>query len=191
MAALPFAAHYRKGESCVNILQGIVSAMQQPTVPLHVGESFFLWRQYVATTEGKTLCQTLMNHTKDPELLAFIKDFLTEVEEPQIKDLAEIMKQEGIEFPSLVTDKANTQGQEIPAGAHFSDQETCHLLVGKIEVLMLYCYFGMSQTLRDDVALAFTRFLTTLVRYGTILKRLADKRGWLLHPPPFAPRAPH
>ena len=175
----------------MNILQGIVSVMQQPSVPLHVGESFFVWRQYVATTEGKTLCQTLLNHTKDPELLAFIKDFLTEIEEPQIKDLTEIMKGEGIEFPSLVTDKASTPGQEIPAGAHFSDQECCHLLIGKLEVLMLYCYLSLSQTLRDDVAMQFSRYMTALARYGSILKRLADKRGWLLHPPPFAPNAPH
>jgi len=174
----------------VNILQGIVSAMQ-PSMPLHVGESFFIWRQYVATTEGKTLCQTLLNHTKDPELLQFIRDFLTEIEEPQIKDLAEIMKREGIEFPSLVTDKAMTQGQDIAAGAHFSDQEACHLLIGKVEVLMLYCYLGLSQTLRDDLAIQFSRYLTALARYGSILKRLADKRGWLLHPPPFAPSAPH
>lgn len=175
----------------MNILQGIVSAMQQPAMPLHVGESFFIWRQYVATMEGKTLCQTLLSHTKDSELREFITDFLTEVEEPQIKDLAEFMKQEGVEFPALVMEKSNTTAQEIPAGAHFSDQECCHLLIGKVEVLMLYSFLGLTQTLRDDLALQFSRSMATLARYGSILKRLADRRGWLLHPPPFAPAAPH
>lgn len=175
----------------MNILQGIVSAMQQPEMPLHVGESFFIWRQYVTTTEGKTLCQTLLSHTSDPELREFITGFLTESEEPQIKELGEFMQREGVEFPSLVTDKSSAQGQEIPAGAHFSDQEICHLLIAKVEVLMLYSYLALSQTLRDDVALLFTRYLTSLVRQGMVLKRLADKRGWLLHPPPFAPVAPH
>jgi hypothetical protein len=175
----------------VNILQGLVSSMQHPQIPMHTGEAFFIWRQYVSTVEGKTLCQTLLNHTSDPELKSFIREFLADSEEPHIKELADLMRREGIEFPSLVTEKTQTADGQIPAGARFTDEEACHLMIGKLEMLMFYCYMSLTQTLRDDLGLLFSRYLADLARLGLVLKKLAGRRGWLMYPPPFAPAAPH
>lgn len=170
----------------MNLLEGIVHAVRQPPSPPHVGEVFYVWRQFVATTQGRILCKTLLNHTADPELREFIQAFLA-LEQEQINELGRLMKKEGIAFPPTLVDKPQQHDQLIPVGAHISDAEAISLMTGKIEGLMIFAFFGLSQSLRDDIGMLFYGILGGLAKQGFLLKQVSDKRGWLLRPPTYSP----
>lgn len=175
----------------MNIVESLAQIMRQPPAHPHAGEAFFIWRQYTATVEGRNLCLTFHNHTTDSELQSFITGFIKDAEEPQLEELMKVMQNEGIEFPPVPQTKPLKCDVVIPAGAHFQDEEIAALLVGKMQGLMMYCFFAMTQTLRDDLALMFYRFMGDLMKQAFLLKQLMDKRGWLMHPPPYAAVVPH
>ena len=175
----------------MNIVESLVQSIRQPPAHPHSGEAFFVWRQYTATVEGRNLCLTFHNHTADGELQAFITGFIKDAEEPQIEELMKVMRNEGIEFPPLPQSKPLGNNLEIPTGAHFQDAEIAALLVGKIQGLMIYCYFAMTQSLRDDLGMMFYRFMGALMKQAFVLKQLMDKRGWLMHPPAYGATVPH
>ncbi|HWI63312.1 MAG TPA: DUF3231 family protein [Symbiobacteriaceae bacterium] len=175
----------------MNIVESLVQATRPSPSHPHAGEAFFIWRQYTATVEGRNLCLTFHNHTADRELKAFITGFIKDAEEPQIEELMRVMRREGIEFPSVPQTKPLLDHLEIPVGAHFQDEEIAALLVGKLQGLMIFCYFAMTQTLRDDLGTMFYRFIGDLMKQAFTLKQLMDKRGWLMHPPPYSAVVPH
>lgn len=169
----------------------LITELLQPTrpadMPLHVGESYFLWRYLTTVMAARTLCQLLKNHTRDKELRGAIDAFIKDVEEPQIKTLTELMHKEGIAFPQFTPDKPAADELAIPAGAKFEEVEIANLLVVKIEGLVTLANMSMLQSLRNDIATMFLQFEGQLMPVGLKMKQVMSDKGWLVVPPNYKP----
>ncbi|MDQ0242759.1 hypothetical protein J2S09_000295 [Bacillus fengqiuensis] len=53
--------------------------------------------------------------------------------------------------------------------------------------LMTLCGKGQADAVRNDVAIMWLKFYINIVTFGTTLKTLMKKRGWLKVPPYYYP----
>ncbi len=169
----------------MNILEGLLQATTGPKMAPHVGEAFAMWTYYAALVSSRSMCLVLVNHTADRSVREIMEHIINDVEEPQLKQLTEMMKTEGIPFPQGVPDHPQADEKAIPFGAKFTDAEITNLLVAKLEGMLIVCNNALAQCLRDDITMLFYRFQGQLLTQGLTLKKTMHKRGWLLVPPPF------
>ncbi|MGE5674477.1 MAG: DUF3231 family protein [Mycobacterium leprae] len=167
----------------MNILQSLFQTAQQPAVPPHIGEAFNVWTYYVGAKEARVICLMMLNHTNDPDLKEAIEHFVNDVLEPQAKQVMDFLRNEGIDMPAGTGDKAKADEREIPPGAKMTDNEIANMLIVKINGLLMFCFFGLFSGIRDDIIGMFFNFQTHVMAQGYTLKKLMQKRGWLLVPP--------
>lgn len=173
----------------MNLLESLFHAMQDPSPPAHLGEAFAVWTYFVALKEVRAICLLMTNHTADSELREFIEHFVTNIEEPQLKKLRELMRNEGIDFPTVTADKAKANPAHIPAGAKLTDEEISNVLVVKAQGLLVLAHGAMLQGLRPDLSAMWYRFHAEVLAESFKLKQMMQKRGWLRIPPQFRPGA--
>lgn len=167
----------------MNILQSLFQTAQQPSVPPHIGEAFNVWTYYVGAKEARVICLMMLNHTNDPDLKEAIEHFVNDVLEPQVKQVTDFLRNEGIDMPAGTGDKAKADERQIPAGAKMTDNEIANMLIVKINGLLMFCFFGLFSGIRDDINAMFFNFQTHVMAQAYTLKKLMQKRGWLLVPP--------
>lgn len=167
----------------MNILQALFQSLQQPPSPPHIGEAFSIWTYFVALSESRALCLLMLNHTQDPGLKQTIEHFVHDVEEPQLSKMREILRNEGVDFPQVTSDKAKADPMFVAAGAKFNDMEIANLLTVKIEGLLFSCHIGLVQSIRNDLGAMWYDFYNHLLAQAFTLKELMRKRGWLRTPP--------
>ncbi len=169
----------------MDMLQGLVQSIQQPTTSPHVGETFHIWTYCVEVSESRALMKLMVNHTNDKELKEMIEHFVDEIVEPQQKRLIELMKNEGITAPEVTADVGKADERLIPPGAKLTDVEVAQMLVVKVVGLLEWSHRGAIHSLRDDIGAMFNSFYNHLLAQGFTLKKLLRKRGWLRVPPHY------
>ncbi|HWI53555.1 MAG TPA: DUF3231 family protein [Symbiobacteriaceae bacterium] len=167
----------------LNILQGLFQSIQQPTTPPHIGEAFNCWTYYVALKESRVICLLMLNHTNDTELKQMMEHFIDEILEPQLKQMTDFLRNEGIDMPHGTGDKPKANEREIPSGAKMTDAEIANMLIVKLNGLLLFCFMGLFSVLRDDIGGMYYNFQGHVMAQTYTLKKLMQKRGWLLTPP--------
>lgn len=169
----------------MNLLETIFQTMRQPAPPAHVGEAMALWTHFVALKESRAMCLLMANHTADPELREFIENFIVEIEEPQLKELRAVMREVGIDFPSVTSDKAKADPNMLQAGARMTEEEVANMLMLKVQGMLMITHTALLQSLRPDMGSMWYRMHSATLTESFKLKAMMQKRGWLRVPPQF------
>lgn len=175
----------------VNILETVMDAMKSTTVqdkeqPLHVGEVMACWIYLAGLELSKVTVHVALNTTTDNELKAILEDDI-KLGNSQRKRLQEFMLNEGITLPPAPEDIPKSNPNNIPLGAKLTDDVIANELSLKIMSLIMRAAQGAAESIRTDVGLLFTQFQAEKLAFGTRLKHLMRKRGWIKVPPFYVP----
>ncbi|MDQ6595065.1 DUF3231 family protein [Bacillus salipaludis] len=107
--------------------------------------------------------------------------------ESQVKKLSNFMKKEGISLPDVSSSKPNSYPNDIPLGVKLTDNELANGIAFKLVTCLQACSKGQADSIRNDVGLIWLQNYLEWATYGTTLKTLMRKRGWLKVPPYYYP----
>ncbi|WP_373230573.1 DUF3231 family protein [Cohnella sp.] len=152
--------------------------------PLHVGEVMSCWTYLAFIQDIINYESVALNTTTDKELTELCQEALkiTQSHEKLIKDF---MGKEGIPLPDGPQIKPKSDPNAIPMGAKFTDKELANAVAINLAYAASICANSAIQSLRSDVGLMFFKFQADKMMFGTTVKTLMEKRGWLKKPPYF------
>jgi hypothetical protein len=151
--------------------------------PMHYGEVFGVWSYLSGLKSAVAGYQTFMNHVGDGDLRGFIEDNIKNVIKPEMEQLEDLLKANGIGLPPGPPEKPQASLESIPAGARFSDPEISAVLSKNMAEGLVACSTIIGQSVREDIGMMFTQFHATKVQYAGRLLRLNKDKGWLIPPP--------
>lgn len=158
----------------------------EPKPPLHTGEVSTLWVYYTAIKEFIRYEEIGLNTSEDHELKEMLTDAL-KMCESQAKRLETFLIKEGVPLPSLPAQKPKTEINAIPLGVKLNDDELANGVSMKLVIALTNSAAGQAQAVRTDVGALWLEFYLEMVSFGSTLKVLMRKRGWIRIPPYFIP----
>ncbi|MGD6803719.1 DUF3231 family protein [Rossellomorea vietnamensis] len=150
--------------------------------PMHYGEVFGAWSFLLAAKGMVAGYQTLKNHTGDEDLNKFIEELIQNGQQ-EIKQIEELLKENGVGLPPSPPERPNACLEDIPVGARFQDPEISATLSMDIAGGLVACSQAIGQSVREDIAMMFGQFHMQKVTLGGKLLRLNKEKGWLIPPP--------
>jgi DNA-directed RNA polymerase subunit L len=175
-------------EALVNTVKGYVD--QEPASPLHVGEVMNCWTYTAMMDEASIYIQIALNTTNDDELKEMLKDSLKQCQH-QSDQLRNFMVKEGIHLPNTSESRPESNPNAVPLGVKLTDDELANGVSIKTASAIMLCASGASQSIRNDVGQMWIEFFGEKITFGTSLKMLMRKRGWIKVPPYYyAPGMP-
>ncbi|WP_042224996.1 DUF3231 family protein [Oceanobacillus manasiensis] len=159
---------------------------KEKKAPLHTGEVTNCWVYYTMLHEFLRYEEVGLNTTTDDEVNEMLKDAM-KMCKPQLKRLEEFMVEEGIPLPGLPGKKPISNGNDIPLGAKLTDDELANGISLKVAGAIIQCATGQAQVVRNDIGYIWIKFQLEMITFGTTLKALMRKRGWLRVPPHYYP----
>lgn len=127
--------------------------------------------------------QLLANHAHDSDLRAFLMSMVGEVIRPEVKAISDLLKDEGVQLPPAAPERPAVDGDLIPPGARFADNEIAMCVSHDIATAMMETMQIVAQATRPDIAMMFAKHHAQLVTWGGKLLRLTAEKGWLVEPP--------
>ncbi|QOR67966.1 DUF3231 family protein [Cytobacillus suaedae] len=158
----------------------------EPKNPLHVGEVMSCWMYLTLMDEATIYIQIGLNSTNDDEVRQLLKDSLKQCE-THGKRFKELMKTEGIHLPPTSEERPQSDPNSVPLGAKLTDEEIMNGLSMKTVTSVLHCASAASQSIRTDLAAAFTHCMLEKMKFGSTLREQMRKRGWIKVPPYYYP----
>lgn len=137
-----------------NIIMGILSGNPQHE-PLHYGEIFGLWSSLLHAKGALDNYQVFINHTGDQELKAFLKQVINTSIKPSIKNIEEVLLDNDILLPPTPAERPEADLEQIPVGARMQDVQIAYLVAADIAAAVVASSQGMTQAIREDIALLF------------------------------------
>ncbi|WP_407946380.1 DUF3231 family protein [Paenibacillus alkaliterrae] len=107
--------------------------------------------------------------------------------EVQTMRLSEFLIKEGIPLPPTSEPKPKSEHYDIPLGIKLTDDEIANVLSLKTVSTVISCASAASASIRTDVGVMFTHFLSEKLKYSSFLKTLTRKGGWIKVPPYYIP----
>ncbi|MGP4060325.1 DUF3231 family protein [Halobacillus litoralis] len=160
---------------------GIMSGSQQKE-PLHYGEVFSLW-SYLSVSKGAhARYQTFYNHAGDQELKRLLEELARGIEQ-ETKEVAEILKANGVVLPPSPPERSVADVEDIPVGARLNDPEISAIISSDIAQGLVACSQAMGGALREDIAILFGQFHMNKAQAGAKVLRLNKEKGWVVLPP--------
>lgn len=174
-----------------NFLEALVDHFKstmddEPKTPLHIGEAMGCWLYYTALAEEIPALEICLNTTTDDELMLITKEG-KDLGEAQLNRLETFMLEEGIPLPQTDSRKPKSDPNMIPTGAKSSDVQIANLLSAKVATNIVMCATNMSQCIRNDLEMIWMELQSEKMLYGSKLKTIMRKRGWIRVPPYFTP----
>jgi hypothetical protein len=151
--------------------------------PMHYGEIFGVWSYLASLKGGVVAFQTMMNHTGDKDLKGFLEDNIQNVIKPQMEQIEDLLKANGIALPPSPPEKPQASLESIPVGARFNDPEISAAVSKNMVEGLVACSQIIGQSIREDIGMMFAQFHATNVQYAGRLLRLNKDKGWLIPPP--------
>ncbi|RIW37323.1 DUF3231 family protein [Bacillus salacetis] len=173
-------------ESVWNTFKTAIDNTNEPKAPLHIVEAGDCWTYITLMEEFIRYEEVGLNTTTDDE----VKEMLTDVVrlcESQVDQLTKFMKKEGIPLPDVSSAKPESDPNSIPLGVKLTDDEITNGIAFKLVTCMTSCAKGQADSVRNDIGLMWFGFYTEWTNFGTTLKTLMRKRGWLKVPPYYYP----
>ncbi len=171
-----------------NVIQSFVDDESKPH--LHVGEVMSCWSFLSELADELVHSEAGVNSTTDPELKKAFNDAV-EMFKSQIERMIDFLLSEGVLIPPLSESKPESNPNDVPLGVKLTDDELANSLNIKIVILIPYCANAIIQAVRNDVTLIWLEYLQEYMTFGTTLKELVKRRGWLKVPPYYyAPGTP-
>ncbi|ARU60677.1 hypothetical protein CBW65_05950 [Tumebacillus avium] len=171
-------------EAVTNVLKSLID--DEPKPPLHVLEVGNCWAYLAYLGDAVTVSQQALNMTTDEDLSGAIHEELKLIEMQKSK-LQAFMIDEGIPLPPMTEQVPKCRQDEIPLGVKQTDYEIANALSLKISLSIVACAKAISEAVRVDYGIMFTQFLGQKIVYGTNLRTMMKKRGWLKIPPYYVP----
>lgn len=171
-------------EAVANTLK--VKLDNEPKSPLHVGEVMSCWVYVAMMDEASIFMQAGVNMTSDDELLQMLKDSIEQCDK-QSRKLKDFMKTEGVHLPNVSEPRPNSDPNSVPLGVKLTDEEIANGVSIKTASAIIACATGASQSIRTDLGTIWVDFLSEKLLFGTSLKTLLIKRGWIKVPPYYYP----
>lgn len=171
-------------EAAGNLIRSFVDT--EPKTPLHVGEVMSCWTYMAVLQEALAFEKAGLNTSTQSDLCQSMKDGVT-LCKSQIERLHKFMISEGIPIPPLGIEKPDSNAYSVPYGVKATDDELANGMSAKVAGAVVMCASSASQSVRNDVGMMFFEFQTEMMTYGTSLKSLLRKHGWLKIPPYFTP----
>lgn len=169
-------------EAVTNVFKSF--ADDEPKPPLTVVETSNSWLYYAFLHDALGVSQAALNTTTVVNLSEAIHEELIKV---QMTELQTLLVEEGVPLPPASEQKPKCKSDDIPQGVKMTDYEIANELSLKIATAVVTCATVVSESIRNDVGILFARFLSQKIAYGTNLKTLMKKRGWLKVPPYYTP----
>ncbi|SEN55898.1 Protein of unknown function [Mesobacillus persicus] len=173
-------------EAVWNLLKTSIDNTNEPKTPLHVMEVGDFWKYVTMVEEFIRYEEIGLNTTTDDEVREMLTDVIR-ICESQVKTVSEFMRQEGIPLPDVTSAKPKSESKEIPLGVKLTDDEIANGITFKLVNCMQVCTLGQVNSIRNDVGMMWLKFYSEWVTFGTTLKTLMRKRGWLKVPPYYYP----
>ncbi|HZH61164.1 MAG TPA: DUF3231 family protein [Metabacillus sp.] len=151
--------------------------------PLNVMEVSNLWFFLLGTETTLRNEELGYNIAQDPELKRILKDSRETVHIPLRDELKEFLKEEGIPLPNNTPEKHLGQFQNIPEGAKLNDEELANLMSYNLAMGVNYAARGLTESIRADVGLIFSKIIYRKTVAGLVVKQYLDQREWLRIPP--------
>lgn len=123
-----------------------------------------------------------LNTTTDKELKELFQEALR-ITQSHEKQMKEFMGNEGIPLPDGPQMKPKSDPDTIPMGAKFTDKELANAIAINVASAALICANSAIQSVRNDIGLMFFKFQADKMMFGTPVKTLMERRGWLKKPP--------
>lgn len=153
--------------------------------PLNVLEVGNLWLYCAIAENSLRNEQSVFNIVQDKELKEKLKIAAEDVHNPIMQDIVELFKSEGISLPNPTADKPFGDYRYIPEGAKLTDEEAANLMSFNLVIGLTYGMRGLSESIRADVGLIFSKAIIRKMAFSITLKDLMIKRGWIKIPPYF------
>ncbi|MDQ0220777.1 DUF3231 family protein [Peribacillus cavernae] len=163
-----------------------MSLDNEPKNPLHVGEVMSCWLYLATMDEAAVYIQIGLNTTTDDDVKNILKESLNQCE-TQGKRFKEFLKKEGVHLPPTSEQRPNSEPNSVPLGVKLTDDEIMNGLSIKTVAAITACASAVSQSIRNDVGALFTQCMLEKMKFGTSLKYLMRKRGWIKVPPYYYP----
>lgn len=175
----------------MNILETLAgmlnhSVVEEPTAPLHVGEVMNVWTYHAMIDEAVCYMLAAMNMTSDQELMHNLEESKANCLS-QLNRLTDFMLKEGIPLPPTAEPKPKSNPNAVPLGVKLTDEEIANGLVAITAASIMTCAAGITTAVRIDVGMMWTSFQVEKMSYGTKLRMMMQKRGWLKVPPYYYP----
>jgi hypothetical protein len=171
-------------EALSDVVKSLVD--EEPKPPLHVGEAMSCWTYLTILEEAVMLEQVGLNTTTDPELKQFLEKTMAAASS-QARRLKDFLQREGVPLPPVSEPKPLSNPNAVPLGAKLTDDEIANVVSVKLAGSITTCATSASQSTRNDVGMMFIEFQHETMVYGTMIKTLMRKRGWLKVPPFYYP----
>ncbi|MDQ0973778.1 hypothetical protein QFZ31_003656 [Neobacillus niacini] len=151
--------------------------------PLNVMEVSNLWFFLLGTETTMRNEEIGINLAQDPELKQILKDIKETVHIPIRDELKEFLMKEGVPFPQSTPEKPAVDFKDISEGAKLNDEELANLMSYNLAMGVNYASKGLTESIRADVGLMFSKIIVRKTTAGLIMKQYLDRHEWLRIPP--------
>lgn len=158
--------------------------------PMHYGEVFTTWTFLITGKACVSAYQTLLNHSGDGDLKKLLVEAI-EIGQQEIKQIEELLKENGVGLPPTPPDRPESCLDDIPVGARFMDNEIAAKLTADTAGGLVACSTIMGQCIREDIAMMFGQFHVQKAAFGGKVLRLNKEKGWLVPPPLHLNKSEH
>jgi len=151
--------------------------------PLNVMEVSNLWFFLLGTETSLRSEEIHYNLSEDPELKQLLKDIRETVHIPIRDEIKEFLIKEGIPLPQKTSEKPIGDFPNIPEGAKLNDEERANLMSYNLASGVTFAARGLSESIRADVGLIFSKIILKKTMAGLTVKDYLDRHKWLRVPP--------
>ncbi|MFC5451807.1 DUF3231 family protein [Paenibacillus aestuarii] len=174
-----------------NIVEAFIDVMKtfidnEPKPPMHVGEVMTCWTYLTMLEEEKANVQIGLNTTTDEDLRRALQASMKLATE-QAEKLKNFMLQEGVPLPPVSERKPDSAPEAVPMGVKLTDDEIANALSVKVVANYMMCATGAVESVRNDIGIMFAGFQVEKLQFGSSLKLMMRKRGWIKIPPYYLP----
>ncbi|ARU63534.1 hypothetical protein CBW65_22890 [Tumebacillus avium] len=175
----------------MNILETLAGMLkhtvgEDPPAPLHVGEVMYLWTYLAMVDEVVSYLDSAMHMTTDQDLIQNMQDCKSNCHD-QHNRLTAFMLKEGVPLPPTSEEKPKSNPNAVPLGVKLTDDEIANGLAAKTAASIMTCAAGITTSVRIDVGIMWTTCQVEKMEYGSKLRMMMQKRGWLKVPPYYYP----
>ncbi|WP_421378376.1 DUF3231 family protein [Bacillus salacetis] len=158
----------------------------EPKNPLHVGEVMSCWMYLALMDEATVYVQIGLNTTNDDEVRKILTESLKQCD-VQGQRFKEFLKIEGVHLPRTSEQRPNSDPNGVPLGVKMTDDEIMNGISMKTAAAVMHCAAAASQSIRNDVGMLFTQCMLEKMKFGTEVKEVMRKKGWIKVPPYYYP----
>lgn len=155
--------------------------------PLNIMEATNLWFFLAISNTTMRNEEIAYNLAQDQELKEKLRDAKVSVHQPIAKEIQDFLLAERVSLPQETPPKPTGNFQLIPEGAKLNDEEIANIMSFNLLIGITYASRGLTEAIRADVGLIFFKIIAKKAIFGSSLKKLMDKRGWLQVPPDYKP----